>query len=106
MTRILLIMNGNSGTNHAPVISGGDVRAIEIAKSLQQADCDVRVLTTPAGRALCRLFGLNARFHIVPVNAGRGVRSNLLSLLVAMVLVPLMLRGYRGLLSGADCAAP
>jgi len=91
-------MNGNSGTNSGPIVSGGDIRAIEIAKRLQLADFEVSVLTTPAGRSLCLLFGLEARFYINPANAGRGVFSNVLSLLVGLALVPVLLGSYRGVL--------
>lgn len=61
--RVLYIMNGPGMA--VDVISGGDKRAIEVARRLLKAGVQVEFLTTPGGIAMCRREGLEVPYRVL-----------------------------------------
>ena len=68
--RVLFIANGIISESGAQVIGGGEVRFIEIAKRWISRGIEVQILTTEAGRELCKKLGLNTDFHIISAGTG------------------------------------
>jgi len=71
--RVLFIANGITSSEGTPVIGGGEVRFIEIAKRWINEGIEVKILTTEAGRELCERLGLKAEFYIISAGTGTPV---------------------------------
>ena len=73
--KALFIANGIGISDGNPVISGGDIRWIEVAKGWQEIGLDIHVLTQNAGRELCNRMGIDAKFHIINAPTGYSIRG-------------------------------
>jgi len=63
--KIVFIANGIIKFKGLPIVSGGDVRFIELGKRWQKKGIEVHVVTPQEGIDLCKKLGLNAIFHRV-----------------------------------------
>jgi glycosyltransferase involved in cell wall biosynthesis len=80
ISRVFATMNGVEGANGIPGVSGGDVRLIQILRRVSQ-ECAVILSTSPMGRELCRRYGLDVDFHVIPVSDKPGIRGNVARLI-------------------------
>ena len=90
-------MNGIGSVNGAPGISGGDVRAIELAKNWQLAGHHIHVFTSIAGVTLCRRMGLKSVFHIFHVPNSHSLKNYAVRFLKSWLL-PKTLRDFKGII--------
>jgi glycosyltransferase involved in cell wall biosynthesis len=68
-------MNAMASQNNFPVISGGDIRWMEIAKIWQKKGYTIHVYTPRIGIELCKRFNLKANFHLFNVPDKYGISS-------------------------------
>ncbi len=90
-------MNGIGSVNGAPGISGGDVRAIELAKNWQLAGHHIHVFTSIAGVTLCRRMGLKSVFHIFHVPNSHSLKNYAVRFLKSWLL-PKTLHDFKGII--------
>jgi glycosyltransferase involved in cell wall biosynthesis len=74
LIRALFISNGWQTSKDGPVVSGGDVRWLEIAKQWQRLGIEIHILTQKTGREFCIKMDLQGEiyYHFMPFSEEYG----------------------------------
>lgn len=90
-------------THGGPSVSGGDIRWIQIAKSWQRHGIRVSVLTTEAGRDLCIMLGLRARYIVVWSSKLRSIYADRFWVTIkGLAVSPKELKNFHGIVYSAS----
>jgi glycosyltransferase involved in cell wall biosynthesis len=97
LMRALFIANGWQSNKDGPVVSGGDVRWVEIAKQWQKLGIEVHVLTQMAGREFCIKMELQGdiHYHCMP-SSERDDKVGFISRVLNSFRVPKELKSFDG----------
>jgi len=93
--KILIIINGIFGEN--PSLSGGDVRALQIAKQWQKKNIEIELLAGRAAKRVSKDFGLNVYIHHLPCLRKKKTRFDfVLRTIQAALFAPKSLSSFKG----------